>query len=355
MGAGTHPWLACLAQVLQPLTAAPEQLAWRQQQLCTEVAAVLGWMLNLEGMNFGVVGHPGGMGRRRSRGSRQLLAFCVQHRQQWLDALRQAARLLNAAANGGPGGIQSWESSSAGVGTSVSNSLGMPPQQRDEGGTEVIDGALRVANGAGMLICYVHTLPPDCQMILDGQPSYAATAEGAAAAVEVSELLVRLAAKRASLNAVLESRLRAHPAELALASQQAAVERLLEDAMWLLKDSLKAPALVGPVPATGEGEARQRAAAASMHSLAASAAKLVRLMPGVPAMDTRGSGRHHYAQHVLELAVALCLRLLSLHLELLPGPTENLTGHLRWACRRPAGADLAGSSPDACMLLGNWS
>ena len=49
-------------------------------------------------------------------------------------------------------------------------------------------------------------------------------------------------------------------------------------------------------------------------------------------MDVSLGGRHHYAQYVLELAVALNCRLLMLHPHLLPRPNQNLTAHLRWAC-----------------------
>ena len=329
------PLVDLLAQVLRPLAAAPERLARPQQELCIEAAAVLGSTLQVEASTFMAVAE----GERWSREERQLLAFCVQHRQQWLDALRQTATLLNSAADGGPGGIQSWEDAGtgAGVAASFTAAIGVPPQTalRGRGGIDLICGALNAAKGAGVLISCLHASPPVRQLVPAEQPPLAATPEGAAAVVEVSELLVRLAAKRAGLHAVLESRLHTHvkPAMLTLLSRAEAVEPLLAGVTGLLReDALKAPVLVGANGRPGEAEAQLRAVAASVHSLAASAAKLVRLMPNVPAVETRIGGRHHYAQHVLELAVALCLRLLSLHPQLLPGHTENLTGHLRWAC-----------------------
>jgi hypothetical protein len=284
-----------LMQVLQPLLAAPDQLAQRQQRLCIEAAIVLGLALQVEAVNFSAVAQ----GTHWSREARRLLAFCVQHRQQWLDALFQAALLLNVAADGGPGGIQSW------VAAGMAAARGLPPQQQDTGGTRLISNALMAVKGAAVLMSHVHGQRPVRQLIPGEQPPFAATPEGAAAVVEVSELLVRLAAKRAGLNAVLESRLGMNP----LQTRAAAVEMLLHAVSGLLReDALKAPALVGTSRGPGEAEARLQAVHASVRSLAASASKLVRLMPAIPAVETRIGGRHHHAQFVLELALALACR-----------------------------------------------
>ena len=295
--------------------------------------AVLGWTVQLEAGTHWAVSKC----QPWSREHRQLLAFSVQRRQQWLDALSQAARLLNAAADGGSGGIQSWVRAGADAVAADRAAMGLPPLevQWGQGGAELIIDAVDVTRSAATLLNNVYGWPPLRQLVPGEQPPFAATPEGAAAVVECSELLVRLAAKRAGLHAVLESRPAMNPQHLAALRRSASVELLLGVVTKLLReDALKAPALVGPSPepAAREGEARLQAVHSSVRSLAASAAKLVRLMPAIPAMEPGMGSRHHYAQHALELAVALSCRLLTLHPQLLPGPAENLTGHLRWAC-----------------------
>ena len=156
-----------LAQVLEPLTAAPEQLAQAQQQLCIEASAVLQRALHLEVATFGCAL---AQGQRWSHGQKQLLAFCVQHRQQWLHGLCTAARLLNAAADGGPGGIQSWEGARAGAAASASAALGLPPQQLDRAGDHLICSALNAATGAETLISYLYASPPVRQLVAGAQP-----------------------------------------------------------------------------------------------------------------------------------------------------------------------------------------
>lgn len=67
-----------------------------------------------------------------------------------------------------------------------------------------------------------------------------------------------------------------------------------------------------------------------VRSLAASAAKLTRCLPLVPAMEAGQGSCQHRAQRMMERVAELACTLLVQQPDLVPGPTDQLTDHLRW-------------------------
>lgn len=302
-----HPALASI-QALEPLSATPDTLSHYQRMVCggslvTLNAALIVIYQQLRALLTSAIqsGHIGAAARK-------LLSAAVEDRRHWLEGTRQLALLLHAAADGGAAGIQGWSGPLGGHGVY---------------GARLINNALSSLKCASVLLINLYHAGPLRE--LTPSPHFSHSPAGAAGVLEVVELLVRLTGKRAGLGEFLTSRLGPLPLQ---DQRSGASETLLSLAATMLgEDLLKARAAL---VADGSSAAEQRALCC-VQFLVASAAKLLRCMPSVPAVETRHGGRHHWAQCMMQRVAELACVLLVQHPGLVPDPSEQLTEHLRWA------------------------
>lgn len=294
----------CTLQVLLPLSTAPGTLSADQLYLCEAALVTLTYALQLLFQHLTALAVSAREAGRASAQAQELLCAAVEDREHLLESARQMALLLHAPTDGGAAGIQ-----------------GRRPSQDGVDGPILIHNALAALQYSTVLLLVLY----EADRLRGLAPSalFAQSAEGAGRVLETAELLVRFVGKRPGLGERLTAMLGPQP----LAAQHTgASEVLLSLATEMVRDLLAAPAALIPA---GSPAAAQRALR-RVRSLAASAAKLLRCMPSIPAMETRGGGRHHWAQCVMERITELACALLVQQPGLVPDPGEQLTEHLRW-------------------------